>query len=138
MRFPLAVRLVLFDLDGTLVHSAPDLAYAVNLMLKELGRDEQPQDRVAGWVGDRMIRMVKRALTGRVDGEPEASLFERGRASFKVHYAAHLAVRARSFPGVVEATPASRPASRSNGRFLWGTRRTTCWRRAPPGCTPSP
>lgn len=103
MKSPLAVKLVLFDLDGTLVHSAPDLAHAVNLMLAELGRPVQPFERIAGWIGNGMMRLVKRALTGEMDGEPEAELYERGLASFKAHYAANLTLHTRPYPGVVEA-----------------------------------
>lgn len=100
-KFPLAVRLVLFDLDGTLVHSAPDLAVALNTMLRELGRPAYPEEQVTDWVGNGMAHLVKRGLTGHVDSEPEAELFERGLASFKRHYAANLAVRTRPYPGVV-------------------------------------
>jgi len=102
MRSPLAVKLVLFDLDGTVVDSAPDLAHAANLMLQELGRTEQPANRIAAWIGDGMIRLVKRALTGEINGEPDPALFARGLASFKAHYAAHLAVRTQPYPGVVD------------------------------------
>lgn len=99
----LRAKLVLFDLDGTLVHSAPDLAAAVNLMLHELGLPEHPVERVAGWIGNGMLRLVKRGLTGQRDGEPDPALFERGVESFKRHYAANLAVRTRPYPGMVEA-----------------------------------
>lgn len=97
---------MLFDLDGTLVHSAPDLAVALNTMLHELGRPVHPEEQVAEWVGNGMVRLVKRGLTGHVDSEPEAELFERGLASFKRHYAANLAVRTRPYPGVVDVLDA--------------------------------
>lgn len=93
---------MLFDLDGTLVHSAPDLAAALNLMLKEMGRPEQPTERVAGWIGNGMARLVKRGLTGEIDGEPDVELFERGLSSFKRHYAANLTARTRPYPGAIE------------------------------------
>lgn len=93
---------MLFDLDGTLVHSAPDLAVALNAMLQELGRSPHPEEQVANWVGHGMARLVKRGLTGKVDGEPAAELFEHALASFKRHYAANLAVRTRPYPGVVD------------------------------------
>jgi phosphoglycolate phosphatase len=99
----LNARLVLFDLDGTLVDTAPDIAHAVNLMLVDLARPAQPVDKVVGWIGNGMLRLVKRGLTGERDGEPDPLLFERGLASFKMHYAANLAARSRPFPGVVAA-----------------------------------
>ena len=106
---------MLFDLDGTLVHSAPDVAYAANLMLAELGRPEQPAERIAGWIGNGMMRLVKRALTGEPDGEPEPALFERGLASFKAHYAANLTRETRPYPGAVETLDTLRA-----GGFLLG------------------
>lgn len=102
-RLVLQAKLVLFDLDGTLVHSAPDLAAAANMMLDELGLPERPVERVADWIGNGMLRLVKRALTGEWEGEPDPILFERGLASFKRHYAANLAVHTRPYPGMVEA-----------------------------------
>lgn len=104
----LTAELVLFDLDGTLVHSAPELARAINLMLRELGLHERPTDQVAGWIGNGMLKLVKRGLTGERDGEPDAVLFERGLASFKSHYVANLAVQTRPFPGVVRTLEALR------------------------------
>lgn len=97
-----AAKVVLFDLDGTLVHSAPDLAHSVNLMRQELGFSEYPTEQVTRWIGNGMARLVKRGLTGEWEGEPDAALFERGLASFKRHYAANLAVRTRPYPGMVD------------------------------------
>lgn len=94
---------MLFDLDGTLVHSAPDLADAVNLMREELGLRPEPVERVEGWIGNGMARLVKRGLTGEMEGEPESGLFDRGLESFRHHYTANLAVRTRPYPGVIEA-----------------------------------
>jgi phosphoglycolate phosphatase len=97
------VRLVLFDLDGTLVHSAPDLATAVNHMLTELGRDPQSTATVMTWIGNGMVRLIKRALTGDMHAEPEPALFEQALASFKKHYAANLAVQTRPYAGALKA-----------------------------------
>jgi phosphoglycolate phosphatase len=101
--FPLKVKAVLFDLDGTLVHSAPDLAAAVNCMLKDLGRVQEPLERVMAWVGNGMARLIKRALTGQMEGEPDNELFERAIALFKKYYAANLSVLTRPYPGTMEA-----------------------------------
>ncbi|MDY6840471.1 MAG: phosphoglycolate phosphatase [Pseudomonadota bacterium] len=60
----------LFDLDGTLVDSAPDLAAAVDQMLEHLGRSPAGIDRVRHWVGNGAGVLVRRALAGQVDWQP--------------------------------------------------------------------
>ncbi len=57
-------RLVMFDLDGTLVDSVPDLATAVDRMLVELGREPAGVERVRQWVGNGARVLVRRALAG--------------------------------------------------------------------------
>jgi len=69
-------RLVMFDLDGTLVDSVPDLATAVDRMLVELGREPAGVERVRTWVGNGARVLVRRALAGGLDhsavGEAQA------------------------------------------------------------------
>ncbi|WP_144963979.1 phosphoglycolate phosphatase [Pseudomonas sp. DE0010] len=66
--FPGALpRLVMFDLDGTLVDSVPDLAAAVDRMLLELGRPAAGLDAVRQWVGNGAQVLVRRALAGDID-----------------------------------------------------------------------
>lgn len=96
-------RAVLFDLDGTLVDSAPDLAVAVDAALAELGRSPAGEGRVREWIGDGAQLLVKRALTGSLDGEPPAELFERVYPCFLAHYRRHLSDRSRLYPGVAAA-----------------------------------
>jgi len=60
-------RLVMFDLDGTLVDSVPDLAAAVDRMLVELGREPAGVERVRQWVGNGARVLVRRALAGGLD-----------------------------------------------------------------------
>lgn len=76
----------LFDLDGTLVDSAPDLVAAVDQMLEHLGRSPAGIDQVRNWVGNGASVLVRRALAGRVDWEPaqpeEDALFNDALALF--------------------------------------------------------
>lgn len=58
---------ILFDLDGTLVDSAPDLTAAVDAMLASLGREPAGEERVRNWVGNGAGILVKRALAGQFD-----------------------------------------------------------------------
>lgn len=96
------IQLVAFDLDGTLVDSVPDIAWAVDQMAIALDIPPPGLDKVSSWVGDGVRRLVKRALTGSRDGEPEPELFERGFEAFRRAYHAHLAVGTRLYPGVRE------------------------------------
>jgi phosphoglycolate phosphatase len=102
LSFPLAVKMVLIDLDGTLVDTAPDLVAAANRMLHDLGRPERAAAEIAGWIGNGVPRFVKRALTGERQAEPEPALFDRALALFRGHYGAAVAVHSRPFPGAVE------------------------------------
>lgn len=60
-------RLVMFDLDGTLIDSVPDLAAAVDRMLVELGRAPAGVEKVRDWAGNGARVLVRRALAGGLD-----------------------------------------------------------------------
>ena len=99
---PLAVKMVMIDLDGTLIHTAPDLAQSANLMLQDLSMPPHDLAKVTTWIGNGVSRLVKRALTDSMDRDPSAELFERGYARFTHHYGRLVADKSRPFPGVVE------------------------------------
>ena len=67
---PRAIRLLIFDLDGTLIDSRLDLIHSVNAMLRHLERPELPGDVIASYVGDGAPTLVRRAL-GEAAGEAE-------------------------------------------------------------------
>ncbi len=60
-------RLVMFDLDGTLIDSVPDLAAAVDQMLIQLNRPTAGAEQVRTWVGNGVRVLVRRALAGSID-----------------------------------------------------------------------
>lgn len=97
------VNAVVFDLDGTLIHTAPDLARAVNRMRKDLGMSTLPENDVMNWIGNGATRLVKRALTESWDGEPEAELFEKGHALFHRHYLEGVCEHSEPYPDVRDA-----------------------------------
>ena len=99
---PAEIRAVLFDLDGTLVDSAPDLAAAVNATLAELGRAPVPVDTVRDWVGNGADRLLERALSGRADGTVPAAELAAVRPLFLRHYERLLCVDSVLYPGVSE------------------------------------
>lgn len=91
---------IFFDLDGTLVDSVGDLAWAVGRMMENLGKPDPGKEKVLTWVGNGAPKLIKRALTGTMDGEPDEQEFDRATALFKSHYRANLAVHSQLYPGV--------------------------------------
>ncbi len=79
-------ELVLVDLDGTLIDSVPDLAYAVDAMMKQLDLPERGEEKVRNWVGNGIERLVKRALLDQLDGEPDPELFKEALNYFDAFY----------------------------------------------------
>ncbi len=99
---PLIIKVIMIDLDGTLLDTAEDLALAANLMLKDLGMPEQPTSTIRSYIGKGIQKLVKRTLTGQLDGEPDAALFAKALPIYEHHYANNLSVHTRPFPGVLE------------------------------------
>lgn len=90
--------MLLLDLDGTLVDSAPDLATALNRLLAEAGCPPLPLDDVASMVGDGARKLVERGLAARgVDLDLEAAT-----ARFLTLYEQVLTDETRPYPGIVE------------------------------------
>jgi phosphoglycolate phosphatase len=101
-----SIKLVAFDLDGTLVDSASDIARAVDDALLELGERTHGVDEIKAWVGEGLTKLLKRALTGSLDGEPDPALVVRAREAFRRHYLAKVCVDTRLYPGVLETLDA--------------------------------
>jgi phosphoglycolate phosphatase len=95
-------KMILIDVDGTLVDSVPDLAYCVDEMMKQLGRPAYGEDKVRDWVGNGVERLVRRALVGQLDGEPGEEEFARAYPIFLELYAENTSQRSHLFPGVRE------------------------------------
>ena len=99
-------KLILFDLDGTLVDSAPDLVWCGDEMNRRLGLPCRGLTAGRSWVGNGIERFVKRALTNDMHGEPESELFEKGLAIFKELYAENTSKRSILYDGVREGLDA--------------------------------
>jgi phosphoglycolate phosphatase len=95
-------KAILFDLDGTLVDSAPDLASALNHMLTALGRETFSGDTMRSWVGNGAQTLVKRSLSGSsvIDEEIDPALVSKALDIFLGFYAKNLCVDTVTYPNV--------------------------------------
>ena len=91
-----SLRLLVFDLDGTLIDSGADLCASVNAMLRKFGRPELPQDVISTYIGDGAARLVSRSL-----GEPEDPAFlDSALTYFLAYYREHKLDHTYVYPGV--------------------------------------
>jgi phosphoglycolate phosphatase len=95
-------EMVLIDVDGTLVDSVPDLAFCVDVMMQQLGRPPHGEEKVREWVGNGVERLVRRALVGQLDGEPDEADFQKAYPIFLDLYAENTSKRSVLYPGVEE------------------------------------
>ena len=95
-------KLILIDVDGTLVDSVPDLAYCVDEMMIQLGMPTRGESRVRHWVGNGVPRLVERALTGDLDLKPSREVFDTAYPIFLELYAENSAIRSSLYDGVKE------------------------------------
>lgn len=100
----------LFDLDGTLLDTAPDLAHAANAMRVEFGMPLLREDVIASFLGKGMDNLVRRVLAGSLRPEelPDYPPFDLALASFRRNYHAVNGDRAVIFDGVLEGLQALR------------------------------
>jgi phosphoglycolate phosphatase len=93
---PAAIKLLIFDLDGTLIDSRLDLIHSVNAMLGHLGRPELPGEVIANYVGDGAPMLVRRAL-----GDPEDETFvQQALEYFLAYYRVHKLDNTRVYEGI--------------------------------------
>jgi phosphoglycolate phosphatase len=93
------MKLVIFDLDGTLIDSRLDLIHSVNAMLRHYARPELPGEIVASYVGDGAPMLVRRAL-----GDPEdEKFFKKALEFFLAYYREHKLDHTVVYTGVPEA-----------------------------------
>jgi phosphoglycolate phosphatase len=109
VRFPLSISAILIDLDGTLLHTAPELVASANRMLLDLGRPAVSQDLLTSYIGNGVSWLVKRALTGDMHAEPDANLYEQALPIFEQHYN-ELLLQSKPFEGVIAGLDAMKAA----------------------------
>lgn len=93
------IRLIVFDLDGTLIDSRKDLANSINAMLTDFHREPLPEEIIAEYIGDGAGMLVRRAL-----GDPDdEKLVESALNSFLNHYRIHKLDFTYVYDGVFES-----------------------------------
>ena len=93
-------RLVIFDLDGTLLNTIADLGNAANHTLAELGLPERNPDEYRLMVGNGMRKLIERALPA--DKATDDAFVDSTLASFLSYYAEHIDLYTRPYPGIPE------------------------------------
>jgi len=96
-------QLLIFDLDGTLINSALDLALAVNYMLETIGRDTFDEEIIHGWVGNGALMLVQRALSGKrtVDESLDKTSVQNALDIFLKYYGKNLCNATIPYPHVI-------------------------------------
>src|SRR5271157_4227099 len=89
---PHRIRLLVFDLDGTLIDSRLDLIHSVNAMLLHLGRPQLDGDVIASYVGDGAPALVRRALENTEDEVLFRAALEYFLGYYRVHKLDHTTV----------------------------------------------
>jgi phosphoglycolate phosphatase len=89
---PRAIKLLIFDLDGTLIDSRLDLVHSVNAMLRHYKRPELPDEDIASYVGDGAPMLVRRALGDPKDEGFVKQALEYFLAYYRVHKLDHTKV----------------------------------------------
>ena len=95
-------KLIMIDVDGTLVDSVPDLAYCIDEMMQKLGLQKWGETKVRHWVGNGVPKLVERALTGELEGRPIKDVFDIAYPIFLDLYEDNTAQRSYLYDGVRE------------------------------------
>ena len=107
--------MALIDLDGTLMHTAPDLALAANRVRGEFGLPGLDEQRISQFVGKGTDVLVHRALTDDLQGRVGDEAFQRARAAFEGHYRDVVGTQSRVFERVPQALAMLRDAGLALG-----------------------
>nr|WP_024966535.1 phosphoglycolate phosphatase [Pantoea sp. IMH] len=100
------IRALAFDLDGTLIDSAPGLTSAVDATLTALGFPAAGVERVSTWIGNGADILIARALTWAAGREPDEGMLADARVMLDAHYATTIKSGSKLFPQVKEGLAA--------------------------------
>lgn len=93
-------RAVFFDLDGTLVDSVADMAFAVDKMLSHFDMSAAGIEKVSTWVGNGAQALINRALAGDMNGIADKTLFDQALPLFNRYYHENLALHSALYEHV--------------------------------------
>lgn len=99
------VKAVMFDLDGTLVNTAPEIATAINKMLVDLDLLQLPQEQIERYIGEGARMLIRRSISAHTQHEPDDALCEEAQALFFAHYADNV-TQSKPYDGAVETLTA--------------------------------
>jgi phosphoglycolate phosphatase len=103
-----SVKLLVFDLDGTLIDSAQDLCNSVNATLLHLGREALPDKVIAGFIGDGALMLMRRALGDGKGLHVDEGFLNRAYDFFLGYYREHKLDFTYAYAGVIDALAALR------------------------------
>jgi len=109
LHFPLSISAIVIDLDGTLLHTAPELTEAANRMLRDMDYPPVAPELLMSYIGNGISWLVKRALTGDMHATPDAALYDHALPIFEKHYTELLLI-SEPFNGVIEGLDAMEAA----------------------------
>ena len=89
-------KLVIFDLDGTLLNTIGDLAAAGNHTLEVMGFPQHPEESYRHFVGNGIPKLIERMLPAGHDKETEQKAYD----IFMEYYSAHKCDRTKPYPGI--------------------------------------
>jgi phosphoglycolate phosphatase len=103
-----SLKLLVFDLDGTLIDSAQDLCNSVNATLAHFEMPRLQDEIIAGYIGDGALTLMRRALTTDSGSEPSEEMLSKAFAFFLDYYREHKLDYTYAYEGVLEALAALR------------------------------
>src|SRR5215469_13239378 len=112
---PHSIKLVIFDLDGTLIDSRLDLVHSVNAALRHIGHAELPDEVIASYVGDGAPVLIQRALGGE---KIEEAVVRKGLEFFLSYYREHKLDHTTVYTGVSEALASIQKSTNGSPRKL--------------------
>lgn len=96
-------KLIIFDLDGTLIDTAPDLAHCMDLVMRELNLPKQGLQKVRKYIGNGVYRLVEDTLSVVLEKKPEQVFIDQAYNSFVKHYEKNLVKKSYLYPNILNS-----------------------------------